>query len=177
LPHVGNAGRGINRQLPYLGGNGHGLGVNRKKLKGETRSKAEAHLLPIADRMRDVRVACGDWTRVIGDTVLNVGLPCAVFLDPPYDDGAMDYSVGGRGIGADVRQWCLANGARPDLRIALCGYECDHEELEAHGWSVRAWKTKGGYGSQGDGDGRENSACERIWFSPHCLSENQGRLF
>ena len=177
LPHVGNAGMGINRQLPHLDGLGYGRGINSNPANTRERSKARAHLLPIADRMRDVRVACGDWTRVISDTVLNVGTPCAVFLDPPYDDGEMDYSVGGRGIGADVRQWCLANGARPELRIALCGYEGDHEELEAHGWSVHAWKANGGYGAGQGNQADANSDRERIWFSPHCLSENQGRLF
>jgi hypothetical protein len=177
LPHVGDAGTGINRQLPHLDGLGYGRGINTNPANARERSKARAHLLPIADRMRDVRVACGDWTRVLGDSVMRAGTHCAVFLDPPYDDGALDYSIGGRGIGADVREWCLANGARPGLRIALCGYEGDHEKLEAHGWSVHAWKAKGGYGSQSEGDGRENSARERIWFSPHCLSENQGRLF
>jgi hypothetical protein len=164
LPHVGNAGRGINRKLPHVGDAGRGEYIRQ--------TFAELH-----GRLRDVRVACGDWTRVLGDSVLRAGTPCAVLLDPPYDDGEMDYSIGGRGIGADVREWCLANSARPGLRIALCGYEGDHEELEAHGWSVNAWKAKGGYGGGQGNQADANSARERIWFSPHCLSENQGRLF
>lgn len=32
-------------------------------------------------------------------------------------------------------------------------------------------------GSQANGDGRENSARERIWFSPHCLGAKQRALF
>jgi hypothetical protein len=178
LPHVGNAGRGINRQLPHVGN--AGTGINRKLPHVGNAGRGEYIRQTFAElhgRLRDVRVACGDWSRVLGNSVLRVGSPCGILLDPPYDDGAMSYSIGGRGIGADVREWCLANGARPELRIALCGYEGDHEELEAHGWSVHAWKAKGGYGSQSEGDGRENSARERIWFSPHCLSDNQGRLF
>ena len=38
----------------------------------------------------------------------------------------------------------------------------------------KAWKAKGGYGSQGDGEttnGRTNSGRERIWYSPHCVFE------
>jgi hypothetical protein len=163
LPHVGNAGRGVNRQLPHVGNAGRGEYIRQ--------TFAELH-----GRLRDVRVACGDWTRVIGNAVLGFRTPCAVFLDPPYDEGAMDYSIGGRGIGADVRQWCLANGARPELRIALCGYEGDHEELEGYGWSVHAWKTNGGYGGGRGGDAAKNQHRERVWFSPHCLSKQQGSL-
>jgi len=176
LPHL-NAGRGINRQLPHVGTAGQGIKRSLPHLNAGRGEYLRQIFVELHGRLRDVRVACGDWTRVLGDTVLRVGSPCAVLLDPPYDDGAMDYAIGGRGIGNDVRQWCLANGARPELRIALCGYEGDHEELEAHGWSVHAWKANGGYGPQGEGGGRENSARERIWFSPHCLSANQGRLF
>ncbi len=41
----------------------------------------------------------------------------------------------------------------------------------------RLWKACGGYGSQGENQARENSAKERIWFSPHCISGKQGSLF
>jgi hypothetical protein len=37
-------------------------------------------------------------------------------------------------------------------------------------WTVVPWKAHGGYGSQGDGRGRENAARETIWFSPNCLT-------
>ncbi len=172
-----DAGRGINRQLPHLS---FGQGINRKLPHVGNAGRGDYIRQTFAElhaRLRDVRVACGDWQRILGDSVLRAGSPCGILLDPPYDEGAMKYSVGGMGISGDVRKWCKAYGERKDLRIALCGYEGHHDELEALGWSVHAWKTKGGYGSQGEGDARENSARERIWFSPHCLSENQGRLF
>lgn len=136
------------------------------------------HVGNVALRLRNTRVACGPWDRVIGSTPLawdrvsSVG----VVLDPPYDDGASVYAKNNR-VSADVRAWCLANGPIPTLRIALCGYEGEHDELEAHGWSVLAWKTNGGYGNQSNGAGRENSSRERIWFSPHCLKAEQGTLF
>ena len=40
-------------------------------------------------------------------------------------------------------------------------------------WECVHWKAHGGYGSQGDaeGRGRENSQREVIWFSPHCLTD------
>ena len=42
-------------------------------------------------------------------------------------------------------------------------------------WSVVDWKAKGGFGSQGDGMGRENSARERLWFSPACIKPEVSR--
>ena len=76
----------------------------------------------------------------------------------------------------DVLEWCLANGANPMLRIALCGYENEgHDVLVEHGWDVHAWKAKGGYGVQGVAD-NENARRERIWFSPACIPKNQLRL-
>ena len=99
----------------------------------------------------------------------------AVFLDPPYSDAAgrekQLYSTDSGTVAHDVRQWCLANGDNPLLRVALCGYSGEgHEELEAHGWHAHAWKANGGYGSQGKGRGRSNKHREVIWFSPHCLN-------
>lgn len=57
--------------------------------------------------------------------------------------------------------------ANPLLRIALCGYEGEHDMPES--WECVEWKARGGYGSQGTGTGRDNASRERIYFSPHCL--------
>jgi len=72
-----------------------------------------------------------------------------------------------------VRAWCMDHGGDPLLRIILAGYEGEHDELEAHGWSAVAWKAAGGYGSQGNGRGRANAGRERLWCSPHCLRATQ----
>lgn len=58
------------------------------------------------------------------------------------------------------------NGNDPRLRIALCGYDGDHD---LPGWSVVKWKAHGGYSSQRSGDPNGNPHRERIWFSPGCL--------
>lgn len=101
-----------------------------------------------------------------------------VVLDPPYSEGNQAvYAQRGHGVAHDVRAWCAEHGHIPTLRIALCGYEGEHNELEALGWDKLEWKANGGYGVQSDGEGRENSKRERVWFSPHCLSAAQGRLF
>ncbi len=44
-------------------------------------------------------------------------------------------------------------------------------------WKAVAWKTVGGYGNQGTGQVRDNSARERVWFSPHCLFPETLPLF
>lgn len=164
LVKSGDAGRGVNRQLPHLGNAGRG--VNRKL-------PVESMFVAIADRLRHVRVCCGDWERVCGSspTVKN-GLT-GVFLDPPYSaeakrDGSL-YAVEDLRVAHKVREWALANGDHPLMRIALCGYEGEHEM--PGDWACVPWKAVGGYGSQGKGKGRANAGRERIWFSPHCLRE------
>ena len=97
----------------------------------------------------------------------------AVLLDPPYadDEHAIKYA-GAANVSNDVRTWAIEHGSHPDLRIALCGYEGEHQ-MPAD-WTVVEWKAQGGYGSQGNGRGRENAARERIWFSPSCLRPDAG---
>jgi len=160
LPHLTSA-QGVNRQLPHLT---EGRGVNRKRFIQEW-------FTGLSDRLREVRVACGDWSRVTGPSVLGCGGGvCGVFLDPPYDLGerASVYSHES-GAASECLQWCIDNGNQPGLRIVLAGYAGEHDALEAKGWRVTAWKARGGYGSQGDGRGRDNAARERLWLSPHCI--------
>ena len=169
-PHL-SAGRGIKRQLPHLGDAGQGINRKLPHLSAGRGQFIRDWMAGLSARLRNVRVACGDWSRVTGPSVLRAGGGvCGVFLDPPYDvtDRVNVYAQESR-VGADVRAWCLANGGDPDLRIVLAGYAGEHDELTKHGWSVIEWKARGGYGSQGDGDGRANAARERLWLSPHCF--------
>lgn len=158
-------------QLPHLGD--AGMGIHRPSQKREIYD----YFAALADRLRRVRVCCGDWSRVCGPTpTVKQGLT-AVFLDPPYSHDERDselYAID-QDVAADARAWCLERGNDKRIRIAICGYEGEgHEELEALGWSVLEWKARGGYGSQGtDTDGRDNAARERIWFSPHCLKDER----
>lgn len=97
----------------------------------------------------------------------------AIITDPPYGGGAGRqmgiYANDSGTVADDVRAWCLERGDDPKMRIALCGYEGEHEALESAGWSAVAWKAHGGRGNQGDGRGRANKHRERIWFSPACV--------
>jgi DNA adenine methylase len=175
-PHLGDDGRGINRQLPHLGNYGQGINRQLPHLGDDGRGMCEvwrAHLTDtmtrLADRLRRVRVCCGDWSRVGGESpTANLGTT-GVFLDPPYTlaertDGL--YAVDGD-MAADVRRWAIERGDDPRYRIVLCGYEGEH--AMPAGWWSHAWKAHGGYGSQGDGLGRANADREVLWFSPHCL--------
>lgn len=155
-------GQGVNRQLPHLGNTGRG--VNRQQF-------LQSWFAELKERMHETRVACGDWSRVCGPSVLqSAGGITGVFLDPPYDL-AMRSAVYANesGCAADVRAWCAANGNDKATRIVLAGYDGEHNELEAIGWRVHAWKAAGGFGGGMGGRGDENSAKERLWFSPHCL--------
>ena len=122
-------------------------------------------------RLRDVRVTCGDWSRVVKDSVTTRHGLTGVFLDPPYTKGVMDYAAGGVGgdLAREVRAWCAANGDNKQLRIVLCGHAGEHDALLASGWNVRQWTARKGYALTDEAV--ENSASETIWCSPHCASE------
>ncbi len=168
LPHLGGGGVGVHRssiRLPHLGNEG----------MGETLYEMFDAL---SRRLRRVRVCSGSWERVCSSptTTTRFGLT-GVFLDPPYSRGAIDYAVGGVGSGLDaqVREWCKEWGGDPLMRIALCGYKGDHDELLSLGWSAHAWKTNGGYANsaKGETEGKQNSKSEVILFSPNCLPPEQ----
>lgn len=178
LPHMGDAGRGdtgLPRSLPQLG-EGYGKqGINRRA----ARNDVLGYLSALSDRLRRVRVACGDWSRVCGDSVTWRHGLTGVFLDPPYAEGAQQYAAGGTGTGlsAEVRAWAIEAGKRPDMRVVLAGLDGEHTLPE--GWRCIPWKARGGYGSQRD-DGTENTNRhrERLWLSPACIdTTRQPSLF
>ena len=181
LPHLGNAGRGINRKRPHLSA---GQGINRKL--PHLSAGQGAHLLAmvqaVAERLRNVRVCCGDWSRVCGPSVtIGHGLT-GVFLDPPYSaEAGRDMNIYATDCGTvahDAARWAIEAGRDPLFRIALCGYEGEH--TFPPDWDCHAWKAHGGYGhlsDDTDGIGRVNSRRERIWFSPACLPRVQRDLF
>jgi len=138
----------------------------------------------LRDRLRTVRVCCGDWLRICDSPSVTTRLGITgLFLDPPYSaEAGRDmslYACEDGDVAHRVREYCLERGDDPKMRIALCGYEGEgHEALEAKGWEVVAWRANGGYGNRSE-KGRANRERERIWFSPHCLRDEvvQGQLF
>lgn len=162
--------------LPSLGHSGRG--VHRKEA-GDLFAWMES----LAVRLRPVRVACGDWARVLSGAVTgasnslkNMGMtPCAVLLDPPYPGERKDvYTEDDRTVAFAAREWAIENGSDPHFRIALCGYDGDFEMPSD--WTVHAWKASGGHANRNPEN--QNRHRERIWFSPHCLPlEQQRTLF
>ena len=72
-------------------------------------------------------------------------------------------------MSAGVRAWALEHGDDPKLRIALCGYDGEHDMPQS--WDCVAWTAGGGYGRSQRG--KSNRHRERIWFSPHRLSDSR----
>jgi hypothetical protein len=184
LPHLGNAGRGINRQLPHLGDAGRGInrqlphlgdagqGVNRKLPHlGDAGEGIAAMFAPLSERLRRTRVTCGDWRRVVTDSVTVRHGTTGVLLDPPYTDGFDAeqgcYSAGGGAdVWRDAAQWAAEAGEDRRLRIVLCGYE--GAWTPPADWRTVPWKARKGYAGQGAGT-NDNRHRERLWLSPGCL--------
>jgi site-specific DNA-adenine methylase len=172
LPHLSAAGQGINRKLPHLGDAGRGINRQLPHLSAAHRSQfIYSWFSALQDRLRNVRVTCGDWSRVVTDSVTTRHGLTGVFLDPPYFKGSMDYAAGGVGtnLAADVGAWCAANGDNPKLRIVICGHSGEHDALLKKGWIARKWIAKKGYAKTEAA--RANSESETIWCSPHCISK------
>ena len=181
LVHLGDAGRGVNRQRVHLGNAGQG--VNRKRVHlgnagqgdGMPVNKAlYGYMYQLAERLRGVRVVCGDWARVVTNGALSYGATVGVFLDPPYSDAANRdmtlYSVDSGTIAHDVREWCLANGDNPRYRIVLAGYEDEHAAHMPPTWRAMNWKANASFqSSRASGANQTNRHKERLWFSPHCI--------
>ena len=170
LPYMSRTGMGINKKLPHMGNAGRGAFIHD-------------WMRELSERLRDVRVACGDWSRVCGPSVLRPGGGAiGVFLDPPYSHDVRDgklYAIESADVSAQVRAWAIEQGSAPRVRIALCGYDNEHGGQMPDGWRAHAWKATGGYGSRGRGEARGNASREVVWFSPHCTGggAQQGGLF
>lgn len=156
INYLGNAGRGIQRTT-------HGLGIT-------------SYMLTLAARLRHVRITCGSWERVLTPAALSgtaghsgVG----ILMDPPYSTSGDLYATTNQrhatshlDIPAQVRQWCLTEGR--GHRIVLCGFEDEHDELLAHGWTREVGKSGSGSGYHTDPRAGRR---ERLWLSPECLSD------
>lgn len=153
-------GRGVKRQIPYLS---RGQGVHRKSY-AEPGTLAD-YLSGLSARLRRVRVASGDWSRVCTPVVTHHHGLTGAFLDPPYAEGDASYAGARTSLSADVRAWAIEAGERPDMRIVLAGLEGEHEMPPS--WRCVAWRGHGGYGRQAAANG--NRYRERLWCSPACL--------
>ena len=195
IPNIGGGGMGVHKmgERPNIANSSRphfstrGMGVhsgNNQFLTNEMEDVCKPYnthiytwFRKLSERLRYVRVVCGDWTRVCGgDWQANQGI-CGIFFDPPYAvDDRCTYVYGDNDsttVANDVRVWCIERGARKDYRIVLAGYE-EHEELIKYGWRVQSWSATGGYANQSKKGGKketgdENRHREMLYFSPNCL--------
>lgn len=193
LVHVGSDGQGVNRKRERLigfaetGVNAY-AGVEHKRpvIAGPAGGKAplaaatdfQAYFQALADRMRKVRVCCGEWSRVCGPSVTHKHGLTAVFLDPPYADtaGRADdlYRVDCNQVAHAAREWAIEEGKNPLMRIALCGYDSEHVMPE--NWDCVAWNAGAGFSGQAKAGAGKNGKRERVWFSPFCEKNQQPNL-
>jgi hypothetical protein len=165
----------LHRCVPKIGTPGHGIHAPTRQARKKpithrnrgVHSREPVDLFQIlSERLRHVRVCCGDWTRVLGRSTLGIDTkhgmtPCGILLDPPYAHDNREkrlYREDDPALSAAVREWALENADNPQLRIALCGWEGEHEMPPT--WTKVAWRST---------CSAKTRAKERIWFSPHCL--------
>lgn len=129
----------------------------------------------LADRLRRVRIVCGDFERVLTKSTLYVegSQVAGVFLDPPYSHEMRStklYAHDGADTAERARKWAVEHGDDPSVRIILAGLEGEH--LMPEGWRRVEWTGPAGLGRRSG-----NRHLERLWLSPHCLDGAQGELF
>jgi DNA adenine methylase len=175
IPNIGNAS-GVHKKtimamksmVDHAAKDGIILDVHDEYLTG-----IYAWFRELSERLRTVRVVCGDWMRVCGGNWHDKAGVCGIFLDPPYatETREMVYSVDSTSVAHDVREWAFCMGKKRSYRIVLAGYYDEHKQLLNEGWKGYAWEAVGGFANQGkeDSQGKQNKRKEHLFLSPHCL--------
>lgn len=119
----------------------------------------------LSERLKNVVICYSDWTRLASAAErASRRADSAIFLDPPYGyyTGRKKnlYAHDSPNVAEFVCRWTLARAkTHPRLRIALCGFEGEHQMPST--WEEMPWWSRMGRGR------------ERIWFSPSCLKVGQ----
>lgn len=207
-PSLTNGGTapGVYRKIPMISGAHGGKGIHKPirvpapesggapDLRGAYDAHLVAQFTALSNRLRRVRVACGDWKRVLGNAAVPAkGHYTAILLDPPYDPAERRgdlYAVGDRrgtagepppSVHAAARTWALERTDDPTLRIGYCSYSTTEEDalFTAAGWLPYRWSANGGYAlsaKQAHGTrAQSNKYREIIWFSPTCAPVQESR--
>lgn len=160
-PHLTH-NREINQQIPHLTGN---QGVN-------SCNTIYDWFKVLSNRLRNVKVVCGDWTRVCGGNWQDNSSPVGIYFDPPYSDDAKRnnslYHCESTEVAHDVVKWALERGQNKNYRIVISGYITEHNELIENGWNVLQWKA-GSCWSNGTNNNRKKEA---LFYSPYCNQIN-----
>lgn len=178
-PHISTGGRGVHAlgQIPHISNSGMGV-------TDPYNTNLYTWFRQLSERLRYVRVVCGDWKRVCGGHWQDDRGIAGIFMDPPYSGniGRNEclYHKESMTVAADVNAWCLERGAQPLYRIVIAGYE-EHQNLLEHGWTAYHWQTSGGYGNisqnhKQNNPGKINRGRETLYISPHCLRVVRNQL-
>lgn len=139
-------------------------------VKGRTFTREQFN--EVVDRIQRIEILCGDWKRCLTKaTMFPDGFKSTgIFLDPPYGVGVgVPYEDNTGTVAADVWEWAVANGDNPKLRIVVAGYE-DGRVLP-EGWTTIERFEHGGRGRSTSKGKNQNHTLERLWLSPHCISD------
>ena len=139
----------------------------------------------LSERLRHVRVVCGDWSRVCGGDWQDDRGTCGIFFDPPYSaEAGRDPSIyheESATVAHEVRKWAIERGKKKTYRIVLAGYLNEHwPDLEPEGWTKIGWSAHGGFANIAKDKtkckGEENRHKEMLFFSPHCYQDGLRRF-
>jgi site-specific DNA-adenine methylase len=180
-PHLANNGRGVNHAGTREAGVMFSDAAHDRGYHPQTMPELVRWMLHLSARLRHVRILNGDWSRLVTTSAAHTlpvrqgNGPAGVFLDPPYDNAERVSGLYGEddgNVAADCRRWCQENGDNERFRIVLAGYDTEHADLEQHGWTVHEWFTDGFLtGGYGNIDGTSQQNRERLWTSPHCVTQ------
>lgn len=143
---------------------------------------ASERINAMARRLRHAMILCGDWKQG-SHTPSILRQNCGVFLDPPYGGGSGRkmgiYNQDSATVAKECLDFCKKYGTI--AKIALCGYDGEHNILEDMGWGVYKWTASSGLSNLATKTqtGKENRNKERIWFSPVCnkVTSEEKELF
>lgn len=158
--------RGVKSQRPHITTSS---GINVKRIKN-FEGGIYGYMEAIQERLKNVAVCCGDWSRIVTKGALSGGKPAGIFLDPPYtNEMRYDtlYCEDDGSITRDVEKWCIESQTNKNYKIVLAGYS---GEYNLPGWKIIEWKSGRAYASSGSSNRNiENRDRERLWVSPSCL--------
>lgn len=148
-------GKKSKRQMPSLS-------TNKGIFKNESSRDIVDYLNRLSNRIKRVRVCCGEWKRVLSSAVINTSKPVGIFLDPPYKGTEKVYNEVSLGVYQEVFDWAIEHSSFPNFKIAVCGLDGDYD-FPAD-WIEIPWKPSGGF----RGSSNLSRLKERVWFSPNC---------
>lgn len=158
--------KGIGCRRPHL--STKGMGVHTKKVRDNI--GIERYFFLLSNRLRKVRVTCGDFMGVLGGNWQDGNWETVgIFFDPPYGKTRAKncYHVDSMSVWRRVEKYCLMAGARKGWRIVVAGYDGEYPRLLKAGWTAIKWSASAGLSTiSTKGNVNENRHRERLFVSP-----------